>query len=53
MQVNFMKENNTLIYKKFFKIKYAKVEINDFEEWNEFITKLNAVYNEQIILTKD
>ncbi|MFT4804054.1 MAG: hypothetical protein ACJAZK_000406 [Psychroserpens sp.] len=53
MQVNFTKENNTLIYKKFFKIKYAKVEINDFEEWNEFITKLNAVYNEQIILTKD
>lgn len=53
MQVNFTKENNMLIYKKFFKIKNAKVEIDDFEDWNDFITKLNAIYNEQIILTKD
>ncbi|MFT5846145.1 MAG: hypothetical protein ACI902_000185 [Psychroserpens sp.] len=53
MRVNFTEENNTLIYKKRFKIKNAKIEINDFEEWNGFITKLNAIYNEQIILTKD
>jgi hypothetical protein len=53
LQVNFTKENNILIYEKRFKIKNAKVEINDFEEWNGFITKLNAIYNEQIILTKD
>ena len=51
--VNFTKNANRIIYKKLFRIKNAKIETNDFEEWNEFIAKLNAVYNEQIILTKD
>jgi hypothetical protein len=53
MTVLFRKENNTLIYEKRFKIKNAIVEITDFEEWSSFIKKLNAIYNEQIILTKD
>ena len=53
MSVNFSKENNVIIYKKQFRIKNAKIETTDFEEWDGFIKKLDALYNEQIILTKD
>jgi len=53
MDVNFSKENNIIIYKKRFKIKNAKIETSDFSEWNSFIKQLNALYNEQIILTKE
>lgn len=53
MSVNFSKENNIIVYKKQFQIKHAKIETSDFEEWNGFIKKLDALYNEQIILTKD
>jgi hypothetical protein len=52
MEVQFKKDGNALIYKKFFKIKNATIETSDFEEWNAFIEQLNSVYNEQIILTK-
>ncbi|WCO03362.1 transglutaminase-like domain-containing protein [Psychroserpens ponticola] len=53
MSVNFSKENNVIVYKKQFRIKNAKIETTDFEEWNGFIKKLDALYNEQIILNKD
>ena len=53
MSVAFSKEGNTILYKKRFKITNAEIETTDFEEWNEFIKKLNTVYNEQIILTKE
>ena len=53
MSVSFKKETNKLIYKKLFNIKNAKIETNDFEEWNTFIGQLNATYQEQIILTKN
>ncbi|WP_431134503.1 transglutaminase-like domain-containing protein [Psychroserpens mesophilus] len=53
MSVNFSRENNVIIYKKQFRIKHAKIETSDFEEWNGFIKKLDALYNEQIILNKD
>ena len=53
MSVAFSKEGNSILYKKRFKIKNAKIETADFEEWNDFISKLNTVYNEQIILTKE
>ncbi len=52
MTVNFSKENNTIVYKKTFQIKNAKIETADFEQWNSFIDELNNLYNEQIILTK-
>ena len=52
MSVSFKTETNKLIYKKLFKIKNAKIETNDFEEWNTFIGQLNNTYQEQIILTK-
>ncbi|MGJ8593293.1 MAG: transglutaminase-like domain-containing protein [Aquaticitalea sp.] len=53
MSVHFSKEGNAILYKKRFKIKNAQIETTDFEEWNDFIKKLNAIYNEQIILTKE
>lgn len=53
MSVEFSKESNAIVYKKQFRIKNAKIETSDFEQWNGFIDKLNALYNEQIILTKD
>ena len=53
MKVQFKKEDNTVVYKKSFRIKNAKIETADFEQWNHFIDQLNAIYNEQIILTKD
>ena len=52
MSVEFSEQNNAIVYKKLFKIKNAKIETVDFEEWNTFIEKLNNIYNEQIILTK-
>ncbi|BAO77183.1 transglutaminase-like domain-containing protein [Winogradskyella sp. PG-2] len=53
MSVSFKTETNKLIYKKLFKIKNAKIETNDFEEWNTFISQLNNTYQEQIIITKN
>ncbi len=53
LSVSFKNENNTLIYKKRFQIKNAKIETKDFEEWNSFIKDLNTLYQEQIILTKN
>lgn len=53
MSVAFSKEDNAILYKKHFKIKNAQIETSDFEEWNDFIKKLNTIYNEQIILTKE
>lgn len=53
MSVAFSKEGNAIIYKKRFKINNAQIQTTDFEEWNDFIKKLNTVYNEQIILTKE
>ncbi len=53
MKVQFKKEDNTVVYKESFRIKNAKIETADFEQWNQFIDQLNAIYNEQIILTKD
>ncbi|MCK7590637.1 transglutaminase-like domain-containing protein [Subsaxibacter sp. CAU 1640] len=53
MSVAFSKEGNAIVYKKRFKIKNAQIETADFEEWNGFIKKLNTLYNEQIILTKE
>ncbi len=50
--VSVSKNNNVITYKKSFKLKNAKIETYDFEEWNQFISKLKNIYNEQIVLTK-
>ena len=52
ISIRFSKQANTLVYKKIFTIKNAKIETSDFENWNKTISQLSAVYNEQIILTK-
>ena len=52
LSVTFTKSKGVLSYKKIFKIKHAKIETKDFEEWNSFNDRLNTVYKEQIILTK-
>ena len=51
VQVSFEKLENSIVYKKSFNIKNAKIETSDFEQWNEFISNLRAIYNEQIVLT--
>lgn len=53
LSVDFSVQNNTVHCKKLFKIRNAKIETSDLEEWNNFIAQLNAVYNDQIILTKE
>jgi hypothetical protein len=53
LSVAFSVQNNTVLYKKLFKIRNAKIETSDLEEWNNFITQLNTIYNDQIILTKE
>jgi len=52
LKLEFSKTNNAIIYKKQFVIKNAKIETSDFTEWNSFIAKLKASYNQQITLTK-
>ena len=52
LSVDFSQQNNTISYKKLFSIKNAKIEKSDFKQWDEFISKLKNVYNEQIIITK-
>ncbi len=52
LDVKFSKINNTIIYRKKFVFKTAKISSKDFEDWNNFISKLNDTYNEQIIITK-
>ncbi len=52
LSVNFSKSKNVITYEKSFKIKNAKIETTDFELWNNFISKLKNIYNEQIVLIK-
>ncbi len=52
LSVRFSQQANIISYKKEFSIKNAVIETSDFEEWNDFNTKLNKIYNEQIILIK-
>jgi len=52
LEVVFTKKENVITYKKSFKMKNAKIETSDFEEWNDFISKLKKIYNDQIVLTK-
>ncbi|WP_282044529.1 transglutaminase-like domain-containing protein [Winogradskyella flava] len=53
LSVTFTTSTGLLSYKKVFKIKNAKIETSDFDEWNTFNEELNTVYKEQIILTKN
>jgi len=48
----FTKQPGKLIYRKSILIKNPKLSKSKFEQWNSDIEKLNAFYNEQIVLTK-
>ncbi len=52
LSVRFSQQANVISYKKRFSIKNAIIKTSDFEQWNDFNTKLNKIYNEQIILIK-
>ena len=52
VSVTFSQEENTITYKKQFSLKNAEIEKADFEEWNDIIKKLNRIYSDQIIITK-
>lgn len=52
LSVKFFQEKGEIVYQKEFRIENAKVETEDFAEWDGFIEQLNQLYNEQIILTK-
>ncbi len=50
--VNFKYENNRITYSKEFTIFNTKINVSNFEEWDNFNSKLTGIYNEQIILIK-
>ena len=52
ISVTFSKASDNIIYKKVIKIKNDKIKTSNFETWNNFISKLKNIYNEQIVLTK-
>ena len=52
ISISLKTEADYIVYKKQFEIKKATITIQDFEEWNMVIAKINSIYNEQIILTK-
>ncbi len=52
LSLHFEQKGNTIIYKKNFTIKNAKIEKSDFENWNASVNKLKKIYSEQIILNK-
>lgn len=52
INVNFLKKGNAIIYKKSFVFKNALIKVKEIDKWNASIKKLNSVYNQQIILSK-
>lgn len=45
-------KGSTIVYKKHFVIKNGTIKKTDFANWNNAITKLKKLYNDQITLTK-
>lgn len=50
--VDFAQTGSQITLKKSFIVKNATVKAGELTKWNEFIKKLNGIYNQQIILTK-
>jgi len=50
--INFDQKGNEIIYNKSFVFKKGLVKFNEITKWNAFIKKLNTIYNQQIILSK-
>lgn len=52
MNVSYEQKGNSIIYKKHFIIKTGTIKKTDFQSWNQSITSLKNLYNDQITLTK-
>lgn len=52
LSVTYSLNGNIITYTKQFIIKNAKIEVLNFKEWNQFISKLKHIYNEQIVIVK-
>lgn len=52
VNAGYEQQGNTIIYKKYFIIKNGAIKTNEFTAWNDAITKLKNIYNDQITLTK-
>lgn len=53
VQINFQQKDDILAYQKRFYIKKSKVSTADFKDWNELLSNIKNIYNQQIILTKN
>lgn len=53
MNVSYEQKGNTIIYKKHFTINNGTIKKADFPNWNQSITTLKKLYNDQITLTKN
>lgn len=51
-KITFSKTDTEILYNKSFIFKNAVIKVNEMNKWNEFIKKLNELYNQQIVLTK-
>ena len=50
--ISYNKEGNKIIYTKKIIFNKAKIDKKYFKKWNDFNKKLDAIYNEQIVLKK-
>ncbi|KGO92961.1 transglutaminase-like domain-containing protein [Flavobacterium subsaxonicum] len=52
MDVSYEQKGNSIFYKKHFTVKTGTIKKADFTTWNQSITSLKSLYNDQITLTK-
>jgi len=52
MNVSYEQKGNSIVYKKHFLVKTGTIKKADFKTWNESISNLKSLYNDQITLTK-
>ena len=52
INVSYELKGNNILYKKHFIIKNGTIKTTDFTNWNESVTSLKKLYNDQITLTK-
>ena len=52
VSIKYVHTPKEIIYKKSFVFKNAEIKADQMSKWNDFIKKLNKVYNQQITLSK-
>lgn len=52
MNLSYSQKGNKIIYTKHFIIKDGSIKTSEFKEWNQNISSLKNIYNDQITLTK-